>query len=293
MAKFKEKHLKLRDDQRVYFGDSDDSSLWFDGSEMRIATTVSGVDPSQDYHLTTKKYVDDEIITISGAVDDHNELNNIQGGATDDYYHLALSEHTALTSGTECTIHKHDDRYYTESEVDTISGSLSDEIDSDIVTFSGTIDHDTILNTHNLTTDIDHGSISGLGDDDHPQYVPTDASRGFTATVSGVDPTEDYHLATKSYVDDEITTISGSLTDKTKTGRTLLAFDDYSKSVVFGTAFSDINYSLSVMMRNIVDSPPSIYPMIVTVTTVSGFSVLFSGDIDSNNYYLDWIARHD
>jgi len=33
------------------------------------------------------------------------------------------------------------------------------------------IDHDALTNTHNLTTDIDHGAINGLGDDDHTQYV--------------------------------------------------------------------------------------------------------------------------
>jgi len=49
----------------------------------------------------------------------------------------------------------------------------------------------------------DHGLLTGLTDDDHIQYVPTDASRGFTSTVSGIDPTEDYHLATKSYIDDK------------------------------------------------------------------------------------------
>jgi len=49
----------------------------------------------------------------------------------------------------------------------------------------------------------DHGLLTGLEDDDHTQYVPTDASRGFTSTVSGIDPTEDYHLATKSYIDDK------------------------------------------------------------------------------------------
>jgi len=33
------------------------------------------------------------------------------------------------------------------------------------------IDHDSLANTHNLTTDIDHGSVSGLSDDDHSQYA--------------------------------------------------------------------------------------------------------------------------
>jgi hypothetical protein len=47
----------------------------------------------------------------------------------------------------------------------------------------------------------DHGALTGLTDDDHPQYVLTDGSRGFTSTVSGVYPVEEYHLATKYFVD--------------------------------------------------------------------------------------------
>jgi len=35
----------------------------------------------------------------------------------------------------------------------------------------------------------------------HNEYITTDGDRGFTSTVSGVDPTESYHLATKNYVD--------------------------------------------------------------------------------------------
>ena len=36
----------------------------------------------------------------------------------------------------------------------------------------------------------------------HTEYVLVDGTRGFIDTVSGVTPTEDYHLADKSYVDD-------------------------------------------------------------------------------------------
>jgi len=45
-----------------------------------------------------------------------------------------------------------------------------------------------------------HHALIGLTDDDHPQYVPRTGVRGFTSTVSGVYPTEDYHLVTKEYV---------------------------------------------------------------------------------------------
>lgn len=48
---------------------------------------------------------------------------------------------------------------------------------------------------------IDHGSIGGLGDDDHTIYVKADGTRAFSGAVQGVSPTVGTHLATKDYVD--------------------------------------------------------------------------------------------
>lgn len=79
------------------------------------------------------------------------------------------------------------------SQLTSTSGVLQDQID----TYS------------------DHGSLSGLGDDDHLQYIPTDGSRGFTDTVSGVEPTQDNELTTKKYVDDEVATLSGTIISNT------------------------------------------------------------------------------
>ena len=60
----------------------------------------------------------------------------------------------------------------------------------------------TWINVETLVSEsVNHNILSGLDNDDHLQYVPVDGSRGFTNTVSGVDPTEDYHLTTKQYVD--------------------------------------------------------------------------------------------
>ena len=36
------------------------------------------------------------------------------------------------------------------------------------------VDHDALTNTHNLTTDIDHGSLSGLDDGDHDAVYYTE-----------------------------------------------------------------------------------------------------------------------
>lgn len=55
----------------------------------------------------------------------------------------------------------------------------------------------------------DHGALSGLTDDDHPQYSKADGSRPFTNPVGGVDPVAGSDLATKDYVDDEIAGVTG------------------------------------------------------------------------------------
>jgi len=82
--------------------------------------------------------------------------------------------------------------YAFQHELDIASGTLNAKID----TTSGTLQVQ--YDTH-------------LVSDDHLIYVPRDGTRGFTSTVSGVYPIEDYHLATKFYIDEQFTTISGEL----------------------------------------------------------------------------------
>lgn len=169
-----------------------------------------------------------EIVTISGKLDDHNEMNNLDYASaghigflpttasaalsaeidSDITTHTALgdahhneshniashsdtsatgAELNELTDGSDTVLHNHDTQFSTFSgtiDHNTIlnNHNLTTDIDHDALTnfetdehfiwatVSATIDHDTIINTHNLTTDIDHGSVSGLGDDDHSQY---------------------------------------------------------------------------------------------------------------------------
>jgi len=58
----------------------------------------------------------------------------------------------------------------------------------------------------------DHGGLTGLGDDDHTQYILASGSRAFSGVVSGVTPTIAAHLATKGYVDTTVVTDHGGLT---------------------------------------------------------------------------------
>jgi hypothetical protein len=53
----------------------------------------------------------------------HNDLASLQGGTTNEYYHLTSAQHGGLTGGTDTTLHTHDGRYYTETELGSTTAS--------------------------------------------------------------------------------------------------------------------------------------------------------------------------
>ena len=130
----------------------------------------------------------------------------------------------------------------------------------------------------------DHGGLSGLGDDDHTQYILTDGMRGFTNTVSGIAPVDDSDLATKAYVD--------SLGSIARKGRTSIANDASTVTVNFSD-LGHTNYTVNAIMENTTDSPASIYMFTVSAKTTNSFTVIFTGDMDSANYLLNWTVVVD
>ena len=73
-------------------------------------------------------------------------------------------------------------------------------------------------------------------------------------------------------------------------GRQPLTFGTYSQTVTFANPFSDTNYVISISIANEVDAESSIYPSVTRAKTINGFTVDFSGEIDSDNYVLEWFA---
>jgi hypothetical protein len=60
MAKFKQSNIELRDGQKLILDTSKVKYISYDGVEVFISTTLSGVTPTSSGHLTTKGYVDTE-----------------------------------------------------------------------------------------------------------------------------------------------------------------------------------------------------------------------------------------
>jgi len=76
----------------------------------------------------------------------------------------------------------------------------------------------------------------------------------------------------------------------TQKGKAVIGTGNDSVLINFGEAFSNTNYIVTTNLVNGVDSQPNVYPYIVGPKTTSGFTVYFQDTIDSNNYYLEWIA---
>jgi len=242
----------LEDDDHIYYVPTDGS--------RGFTSTVSGVTPVEDYELTTKQYVDDLIVSVSGT---HGDLAGLED---DDHPQYTLADGTRAFTGTVSGIDP------TEAEHLTTKFYVDDEIG----TLSGTIINQIIT---------DHGELTGLGDDDHTQYILEDGTRAFSGTVSGIYPTEIDHLTTKEYVD-EVTSTSGIQ----KWGREAVIDNARNQAITFDNPFPDDSYTIVATLTNEVDSPPSIYSTIQGVKTAGGFTTHFSGKIDSENFILEWIA---
>jgi len=113
-----------------------------------------------------------------------------------------------------------------------------------------------------------HNTLLGLDSDDHPQYHTDD--RG------------DVRYYTKTEVDE--------LVGNNKSGMYSLSYGEVGATIVFPAPFIDSNYKLFYSLENSIDSPASEYAITTITKTASGFSVHFSGEIDSNSYVLNWFA---
>ena len=113
-----------------------------------------------------------------------------------------------------------------------------------------------------------HGELEGLSADDHPQYHNN--SRG------------DVRYYTKSQID--------SMVGNQRYGQESIPNGAEDIWISISPEFSDATYSISVSIENLSDTPSSIYSYNITEKAVNGFKVTFTGDIDSINYELSWIA---
>ncbi len=107
--------------------------------------TLSFNSSTGEITISTGNTVDISALTAGTA--DHNDLNNIQGGATDEYYHLTNSQHGDLTGF-----------------LDVLSLPSADGASGQILTTDGSGDLSWTNNSAGVT---DHTALSNIGTNDH------------------------------------------------------------------------------------------------------------------------------
>ena len=125
----------------------------------------------------------------------------------------------------------------------TDGGTFPNEVLLSFTTPTGTFSQSLTISGVPVSTGtgvVDHGGLTGLSDDDHPQYSLVDGTRAFTGTVGGITPVATTDLTTKAYVDGAIVTATGEVTLQEAydngDGRILVS-DNTSKPVVVSGTF--------------------------------------------------------
>jgi len=99
-------------------------------------------------------------------------------------------------------------------------------------------------------------------------------------TLIYVKPESDEHLRATYEID-----TSGY--DPSYRGATPVLLNAVSQNVVFPSPLTDLTYNINTELVTS-DGNPSVYSAVVGNKTLSGFTVFFSGEIDSSNYILEW-----
>lgn len=237
--------------------------------------------------------------TITGVsgTSDHSELYNLD---------FESSGHTGFVSTAMLTTTSGDivaqipslDEYATKDYVNDLVDLACGGVNGEHPIVSGSsytivsFDHPLITDEYrvlvNLKNEVD--SIPSV----YGYTVGKTTVSGFKVIYSGEIDSDNYTLVwavssgscSNYYTKEEVQALIGN----NKTGVYNLSEGVSSASVSFSTAFDNDDYKLFYSLENAVDSPASEYAITTINKTTSGFTVKFSGEIDSNNYTLDWFA---
>ena len=134
-------------------------------------------DDHSQYHNQAR--LDADLVTFSGTID-HDTINNFVTNEHIDWTGDAGADNIHDNNIVASSITQHEG----DIDHDALTKFASNEHFL-WATVSATIDHDTINNfdasKHFTEGSIDHGNITGLADDDHPQYI----NNAEMATISG------------------------------------------------------------------------------------------------------------
>lgn len=115
MVRIRTDDIFITDDDKIIFGDDLDAEILWDNSmeDLRLTSTISGVDPTQPYHLTTRWYVDTSVSGVEGTTGfglwAYARVD--ADGTVRDSYNLSVSRSAAGTYDCSFVVNTQDNYY--------------------------------------------------------------------------------------------------------------------------------------------------------------------------------------
>jgi len=146
-------------------------------------------------------------------------------------------------------------------------------------TISGTLDgvNKTFYTTYNYTRDRIDLHLNGQAlhaPNDFDQTGDNEITLKYIAPLPFENLRATYEIDTSTY-------------DPSWRGATPVLLGASSQDVVFPSPMPDLTYNINIELVTS-DGNPSVYSVVVANKTVNGFTVFFSGEIDTGNYILEW-----
>ena len=99
-----------------------------------------------------------------------------------------------------------------------------------------------------------------------------------------------FELTFSGVIDSDTYYIDWYITNSNHSGIESLFLNDRIKTIYLNEECSSPNYTISTIVKNLIDIDPSLYSCTVIDKQVDRFTIKLSGLIDSNNYSLEWMV---
>ena len=173
MARFKNKDIRLSANEEILFGDSQEASIKYDGSDL---VTDQILRHSSQGYFATQQFVNDALMGLEWQDSVLSKVTDIPAGVYGERYIIPVGA-TGAWSGRDDDIAEYTTTWVYTTPSAGFAAWVEDEGAYLVYSASSWVIMGTV---------VDHSLLDNLDVDDHPQYLLADGSRELSGTLQAV-----------------------------------------------------------------------------------------------------------